>query len=101
MTTAKVAGSVGLMPNSSEDIKRVTANAATSPQVTPPPVSSIAWRTKSLVSSRCCAPRALRMPISRLRCDTKTDNDIEIVEPKAHGLGYFYPPKDSAEGMEA
>ncbi|HEU0049905.1 MAG TPA: hypothetical protein VFQ43_20115, partial [Nitrososphaera sp.] len=26
---------------------------------------------------------------------TKTDNDIEIVEPKAHGLGYFYPPKDS------
>ena len=26
---------------------------------------------------------------------TKTGNDIEIVEPKAHGLGYFYPPKDS------
>jgi hypothetical protein len=25
----------------------------------------------------------------------KADNDIEIVEPKAHGLGYFYPPKDS------
>jgi hypothetical protein len=29
---------------------------------------------------------------------TKTHNDIEIVEPKAHGLGYFYPPKDSPEG---
>jgi hypothetical protein len=29
---------------------------------------------------------------------TKTKNDIEIVEPKAHGLGYFYPPKDSPEG---
>ena len=29
---------------------------------------------------------------------TKTQNDIEIVEPKAHGLGYFYPPKDSPEG---
>jgi hypothetical protein len=29
---------------------------------------------------------------------TKTRNDIEIVEPKAHGLGYFYPPKDSPEG---
>ena len=29
---------------------------------------------------------------------TKTENDIEIVEPKAHGLGYFYPPKDSPEG---
>lgn len=26
---------------------------------------------------------------------TKTQNDIEIVEPKAHGLGFFYPPKDS------
>lgn len=29
---------------------------------------------------------------------TKTENNIEIVEPKAHGLGYFYPPKDSPEG---
>jgi len=29
---------------------------------------------------------------------TKTENDIEIVEPKAHGLGYFYRPKDSPEG---
>ena len=28
---------------------------------------------------------------------TKANNDIEIVEPKAHGLGYFYPPKDSPE----
>jgi hypothetical protein len=28
---------------------------------------------------------------------TKAENDIEIVEPKAHGLGYFYPPKDSPE----
>jgi hypothetical protein len=31
---------------------------------------------------------------------TKTDGNIEIVEPKAHGLGYFYPPKDSAEGWK-
>lgn len=29
---------------------------------------------------------------------TKTDNDVEIVEPKAHGLGFFYPPKDSPDG---
>lgn len=28
---------------------------------------------------------------------TKTQTDIEIVEPKAHALGYFYPPKDSPE----
>src|ERR1700687_216628 len=31
---------------------------------------------------------------------TKAQNDIQIVEPKAHGLGYFYPPKDSPEGWE-
>ena len=31
---------------------------------------------------------------------TKTKDDIEIVEPKAHGLGYFYPPKDSPQGWE-
>src|SRR5438270_13490396 len=31
---------------------------------------------------------------------TKTQNNIEIVEPKAHGLGYFYPPKDSPEGWK-
>ena len=30
----------------------------------------------------------------------KTANDIEIVEPKAHGLGYFYPPKDSRKGWD-
>jgi hypothetical protein len=29
---------------------------------------------------------------------TKTHHDLEIVEPKAHGLGYFYPPMDSPEG---
>jgi hypothetical protein len=31
---------------------------------------------------------------------TKIPNDIEIVEPKAHGLGYFYPPKDSQKGWD-
>jgi hypothetical protein len=31
---------------------------------------------------------------------TKTQNDIQIVEPKAHGLGYFYPPKDSPKGWD-
>jgi hypothetical protein len=31
---------------------------------------------------------------------TKTKEDIEIVEPKAHGLGYFYPPKNSPEGWK-
>lgn len=32
---------------------------------------------------------------------TKSKNDIQIVEPKAHGLGYFYAPKDSSEGWDA
>jgi hypothetical protein len=31
---------------------------------------------------------------------TKTKDNIEIVEPKAHGLGYFYPPKDSPQGWK-
>jgi len=31
---------------------------------------------------------------------TKTRNDLEIVEPKAHGLGYFYPPRDSQKGWD-
>jgi hypothetical protein len=31
---------------------------------------------------------------------TKSPSDIEIVEPKAHGLGYFYAPKDSPEGWK-
>jgi hypothetical protein len=31
---------------------------------------------------------------------TKTAGDIQIVEPKAHGLGYFYPPKDSSKGWK-
>lgn len=30
----------------------------------------------------------------------KTDTSIEIVEPKAHGLGYFHPPKDSPENWK-
>ncbi len=30
----------------------------------------------------------------------KNGDDIEIIEPKAHGLGYFHPPKDSPEGWE-
>jgi hypothetical protein len=31
---------------------------------------------------------------------TRTKDDIEIVEPKAHGLGYFYPPTNSPDGWE-
>ena len=31
---------------------------------------------------------------------TKTRRDIKIVEPKAHALGFFYPPKDSPDNWE-
>ncbi len=31
----------------------------------------------------------------------KKNGDIEIVDAKAHGLGYLYPPKDSVNGDEA
>jgi hypothetical protein len=31
---------------------------------------------------------------------TRSKDNIEILEPKAHGLGYFYPPKDSPEGWK-
>jgi hypothetical protein len=30
----------------------------------------------------------------------KQRGDIKIIEPKAHALGYFHPPKDSPEGWE-
>ena len=30
----------------------------------------------------------------------KTANDIKVVEPKAHGLGYLAAPKEEKEGEE-
>jgi hypothetical protein len=36
----------------------------------------------------------------RYALHTKTRSDIEIVEPKAHGLGFFYPPKDSPKNWD-
>jgi hypothetical protein len=30
----------------------------------------------------------------------KKEDEIEIIEPKAHGLGYFHPPETSPEGWE-
>ena len=48
-----------------------------------------------------CLPwGTIRIAAKRYALYTKTDDDIEIVEPKAHGLGYFYPPKDSPEGWK-
>jgi hypothetical protein len=31
----------------------------------------------------------------------KTANDIKVVEPKAHGLGYLAAPKEEKEGKKA
>jgi len=36
----------------------------------------------------------------RYALNTKHHNEIEVVEPKAHGLGFFYPPKDSPDGWD-
>lgn len=44
-----------------------------------------------------CGPSTTAYSIAakRYALYTKSENDVEIVEPRAHGLGYFYPPKDS------
>jgi hypothetical protein len=49
------------------------------------------------------APRQLfgiSIAAKRYALYTKTRNDIKIVEPKAHALGFFYPPEDSPDDWE-
>jgi hypothetical protein len=49
------------------------------------------------------APRQLfgiSIAAKRYALYTKTRNDIEIVEPKAHALGFFYRPEDSPDDWE-
>ena len=68
---AYVIGSTGLTLNSSDDIRRMLANAASSPHAAADPrqPQSIAHEHRS---DGCrCAPSAMRMPISRVRCDTE------------------------------
>jgi hypothetical protein len=68
--TANVAGSVALTPYSSPARTRVSPTAHTMPAAMPATASAAPWRTTSCSTSRRCAPSAIRMPISRVRCAT-------------------------------
>jgi hypothetical protein len=46
-------------------------------------------RTRS-ASCTATASQPKGMPVRE-----RSDNDIKIVDPKAHGIGFLYPPKDS------
>jgi hypothetical protein len=64
------AASTGLTLNRMDDIRRMVTKATTRPQAAPMAVRPNPWRTNRPVSSLRCAPRAMRMPISRVRCET-------------------------------
>ena len=68
---AYVNGSTGLTSKSNEDISRMIPNAAVSPIATPTPASVRPCTTNMRVTACPCAPSAMRMPISRVRCDTE------------------------------
>src|SRR5262245_19144122 len=68
--TMNVNGSVALTPNSNVFINRVSAYDAVSPIATPTRDNIIPCLTTSFITSRVCAPSAIRSPISCVRCDT-------------------------------
>lgn len=43
---------------------------------------------------------AFSLAAKRYAIYKKKQGGIEIIEPKAHGLGYFHPPQDSPEGWD-
>src|SRR5262245_15870197 len=69
-TKMKVARSVGVTWNSKLDITRVIAYAPTNPTTVPTTTSDIAYLNTSFNTSPTCAPSAIRIPISRVRCVT-------------------------------
>ena len=58
------------MPNNSVRMRRMSAAAAPRPIAMPTPVSTSAERTNIHTSSLFFAPSAMRIPISRVRCET-------------------------------
>ena len=66
-----VMGSTGLTLKRSDDISRMVTKATTKPHAIPMTVSHNPWRTNIVVKVCLCAPSAMRMPISRVRCDTE------------------------------
>ena len=72
-TDANVTRSVALTLNSRLLMTRVIANDATNPTPTPIKASFIPCPTTIAVTSRVSAPRAMRTPISLVRCATPYD----------------------------
>ena len=64
-------GSTGLTLKRIADISRMVTRATIKPHATPMPVSHNPWRTNKAVKVCLYAPSAMRMPISRVRCDTE------------------------------
>lgn len=62
-------GSNGLTPNKRDLIKRIRPIEALSPMAIPVAVSTSPYRINIVFKSRCCAPSANRIPISRRLCD--------------------------------
>ena len=62
--SAKVPGSSAWVLNRNDLTSRFAANAAGTPITIPIPVRSSARRRTIQITSLCCAPRAIRMPIS-------------------------------------
>ena len=73
-TDAKVSGSVALTPNSRFDIRRVSPNDAAKPITTPVAASRMPSPTTILSTCCRCAPSAMRMPISWVRCATTQES---------------------------
>jgi exosortase K len=67
-------GSVAVTPYSKLETNRVTATAAINPSAKPRTVSLTPWPMTRESTSRLCAPRATRTPISRVRWMTENDS---------------------------
>ena len=67
-TEAKIAGSLGWTPYRKLDRYRVRATAASSPAAVPAKARRRPWRSRAFLTRLGSAPRARRMPSSRVRC---------------------------------
>ena len=70
-TQKYVTGSSGLTSNNSADMSRVADTATARPHTTPIPVNANPCFTNMSWTAPGSAPSAMRIPISRVRCDTE------------------------------
>jgi hypothetical protein len=71
ITPANVMGSFASTPNSIFFRKPVSASELNTPRINPAAVSLLPCAITSRNTSPCCAPSAMRIPISRVRCVTR------------------------------